>query len=383
VKYGIQTQLPNGAKTYSSSCDEAVVTRINDEYQRTTCGFPALWKTDYFDLSGRLIRRENDDYKITLYYNGKNPDRIEDSLGQKLFLKWTSAWHVADARTESPEPVMNYSYGEKGNLLVANRADGISFRYEYNDNNNLTKIIYVDNSHMDMQYDKNSAITSVTERNGSKTLYTYRYDPKSPTSHYWTTTTQISASGAQTSKEEEYFLATDAVGVEQLAGFSKTEDKRKQAILFDERRRIKLVKNKYGGFAEYFYHPTLNKIRAVVTDEGSTVFTYDKAGNLIRAFSTKDQLITLNYDTKKRISKIVELNKAESTKRTLTFKYNAADKPINIKLIGKGEIKVEYDQLGEISKVESKQGSKMAFEVTEAFQTLLLIVKSANVDLSL
>ena len=48
-----------------------------------------------------------------------------------------------------------------------------------------------------------------------------------------------------------------------------------------------------------------------------------------------------------------------------------------------GKIHVAYDNYGEIKKVESKAGHKMALQVTQAFQSLLSIVKPAGVNLSL
>ena len=49
-------------------------------------------------------------------------------------------------------------------------------------------------------------------------------------------------------------------------------------------------------------------------------------------------------------------------------------------MIGKGEIDVEYDAQGEVSKAESRQGVKIALEVSNAFQVLLKVVKVAGVD---
>jgi hypothetical protein len=77
---------------------------------------------------------------------------------------------------------------------------------------------------------------------------------------------------------------------------------------------------------------------------------------------------------------MVESNITQHTHRELTFKYNALGKPTKIKMVGKGEIDVTYDSQGEISKVASKQGSKMALAVTDAFQTLLAEVKVAGVE---
>ena len=78
-----------------------------------------------------------------------------------------------------------------------------------------------------------------------------------------------------------------------------------------------------GSFADYFYHPTLGKISAVVTELVSTVFSYSKTGDLIRAYNTHGQLIVLDYDGHKRIKHMIETNQVEHTRRELTFKYDA------------------------------------------------------------
>jgi hypothetical protein len=69
--------------------------------------------------------------------------------------------------------------------------------------------------------------------------------------------------------------------------------------------------------------------------------------------------------------------------RTLTFKYNALGKPVEIMMKKVGKINVAYDNYGEIKRVESKSGHKMALQVTQAFQNLLSIVKPAGVNLNM
>lgn len=144
----------------------------------------------------------------------------------------------------------------------------------------------------------------------------------------------------------------------------------------DSSGRVQHIDRPGGGFADYFYHPKLNKISAIVTDQVSTVFSYSKTGDLIRVYNTHGQLIVLNYDGHKHITRMRETNQLEH--RELSFKYNKMGKPVLIRMPGKGEIKVEYDAKGEISKVESKQGAKMALGVTTAFQMLLQVVKVAG-----
>lgn len=376
AKYGIQSQLPDGGAAQSSAC--AAVTRIHDEYRRTTCG----QRVDYFDLEGRLIRKEEGGYKITLHYAGKYPDRIEDSLGQRLFLMWTAAGHVAEARADKDGKTLRYFYDEKDNLLLADELGGNYYKYEYDSEHNLTRIGYIDNTHMDMQYGEKSFITSVTEPDGSKNTYAYRYDPKNPASHYWATTTRISATGEQSGREEEFSLATNAAGIERIAGLTSTEGDRKQDIALDELGRIKRIQKTDGRFTEYTYHPTFNKVSAVLTEDGNAEFQYSKAGDLILAKNSRGQSIKLDYDSKKHVVRMIETDKSRRSRRELTFKYNNLfDKPSQIKLVGKGEINVEYGELGEILKVESKQGAKMAMEVSQAFQALLSVVKVIGVDL--
>jgi predicted RecB family endonuclease len=58
-------------------------------------------------------------------------------------------------------------------------------------------------------------------------------------------------------------------------------------------------------------------------------------------------------------------------------------KPVEIEMEKVGVINVAYDNYGEIKKVESKAGAKMALQVTQAFQSLLSIVKPAGVNLNM
>lgn len=370
MQYGIQTQLSMGDMAKSSACATAAVIRMNGEYRRTTCE----QSIDHFDLEGRLIRQEKNGYKLTVHYEGKYPDRIEDSLGQKLFLKWTTAGHIAEAKSDKATPVATYSYDDNGNLRHSSERD--EYRYEYDGDHNLTRIGYTERNSREMQYDEKDRITFMSGSDGSKNAYTYRHDPDNSTLHYWVTTTRTSAEGEQSIREDEYLLIIDAAGIEQPARTTRTEGKRKQDIVFDEQGRIQRIDKFDGGFSEYLYHSALNKISMVFTEEGSTVFKYNKAGDLIRTYNSQGQAIKLGYDSHKNIIRMVETNKTERMRcRELTFEYNAMGKPTKIKMTGKGIISVEYDKQGEIAKVESKQGATMALEVASVFQALLSIVK--------
>ena len=378
VQYGIQTRLSLNAIAQSGDCVSATVKRTRTGYRRNTCG----QGIEYFDLEGRLVRKIERDYKFYIHYAGKYPDRIEDSVGRKLFLKWTASGNILEARADKHSSVASYEYDDHGNLQHSIAEDGMERRYGYDDNHRMTLISYTDSNNMEMQYDEKGRVIAMTESDGSKNTYTYLPDPENPLLHYWVKTTVTRAEGDQSSREDEYWLTVDASGVIQPARMIRTEGQRKKETIFDKRGRIQHIDKFDGRFTENIYHPNLNKITKIYSEAGSTVFKYNDSGDLVGAYNSQGQIIKLDYNKQKRISRMVETNiTTPASRRELTLEYNAQGLPTRIKMVGKGAIKVAYDKDGEISKVESKQGAVMALEVSMAFKTLLNIVKAGSVEL--
>jgi YD repeat-containing protein len=143
----------------------------------------------------------------------------------------------------------------------------------------------------------------------------------------------------------------------------------------DAKGRIVRKPNGSGGFLDYVYHPESDKLILVLNDSFRTEFHYNEQGELARAENSDGLVIEFDYDEKEKISRIVEVNRADGTRRVLEFEYNMAGKPTEITLVGTGKITVDYDDKGEISKVDSKQGAKMALLVTQTFQNLLSVVQ--------
>jgi YD repeat-containing protein len=375
-QYGIQTELTVGSKLQSTECGKAIVTRTIDGYQRINCSKGV----DYFDLAGRLVRQEDGGYKITIHYKGDRPDTVTDSLGQKLDIKWTATGQIVEARANKDDTVVSYRHDDKDNLVFFGYADGRSIDFEYDATHKIIRTRNVDNAKTEMQYDEVGRIASVLDDNGSRITYTYRNDPEYPSLHHWTTATTIGADGKQTIRVAEYFSTLDLAGVERLSRVIKTDGTGKEEIILDEKEHFKHISKPDGSFSDFAFHPTLGKLTVVTTNEGRTDFSYDKQGNLIQASSEKGHVVILGYDRSNNIIRMVEKDKAKHKRSELNFTYNAQKKPIKISMIGKGTINVEYDNLGEITKVDSKQGAKMALEVSRAFQGLLSLVKvtSAN-----
>ncbi|MEK6577923.1 MAG: cell wall-associated protein wapA, partial [Bdellovibrionota bacterium] len=106
-------------------------------------------------------------------------------------------------------------------------------------------------------------------------------------------------------------------------------------------------------------------------------FKYDPKGNLIFAKNSEGRGVQLIYDTNGRIKSLVDQNR-----RQINFKYNENSKPIEITDPALGTITVSYTNSGEIKKVDSTAGRKIALQVTSAFQNLLDIIRPAGLSIS-
>jgi YD repeat-containing protein len=135
------------------------------------------------------------------------------------------------------------------------------------------------------------------------------------------------------------------------------------------------------------YDPIFGKIASIESShkgDSSIVFshqfTYDANGNLLTAKNHKNELVKLLYNDDEKIVQIESIGDDEEISE-LNFEYDGNGKPIKIAMKGVGVINVSYDSEGEIEKLESEAGHKMALEVTMSFQNLLKLVKPAELSI--
>jgi YD repeat-containing protein len=107
-------------------------------------------------------------------------------------------------------------------------------------------------------------------------------------------------------------------------------------------------------------------------------YAYDAHAHLLRAEGGQDAA-RLTYDERGRITTIVATS--DGTERKVALTYAKGDRPIRIEVQGVGAVVVEYDEHGEVSKVDASEGRKASLEVTLAFQTLLDLVRPASVKM--
>ena len=282
---------------------------------------------------------------------------------------------------------------------------GNSYKYSYDSNHNLIKIEYNDKTSLEIGYEpKTQFVSQIKNRKGDVTKYSYGSDPKNADHHYWTNVEKKNLLGKVVKDKYEYEIRTrpdgstythkiatmiNGLNTETLytecCGLPKKITRGKKVTDFEYNDKGLLLKktSTTGEFVQLEYNNKFDKISKVTDKKGTTDFSYDSKGNLTKAVNSHGKAVLLLYDRKGQISKMVDNDLKTKKKRTLAFKYNTLGKPVEINMDSVGKINIAYDNYGEIKKVDSKAGHKMAVQVTQAFQNLLAIVKPAGVSLSL
>lgn len=400
AKFDVKAKLASGTVLYSN-------TRGLQELKKEKVGYVRSYTTgkkQYFNEKGQLINIvDKNGYKLKLTYKNNHLDYIKDSQAKQLFFSWypdgkvKAIWSAGDKKT-------NYTYSEN-NLATSTDVGGNKYIYSFDSNHNLTSVKYKDNSKMTIAYEKKTQFAKkVTSRYGADTFYKYDSNPKNPDHHYWTVVGRKNSKGKLVNNRYEYETKVRPDGSEYTYRILTKINDLKTETIYSEccSLPLKITRGKSvtnfeynkdglltkksstkGEFVQLEYNKKHKKISRVVNDQGWTNFEYDKKGNLNKAVSSKGKSVLLIYDRKGRITKMIDYNKKSKKKRSLAFKYNALGKPVEIAMSKVGTINVAYDNYGEIKKVESKSGNKMALQVTQAFQSLLTIVKPAGVNLNL
>lgn len=400
-KYNVETKLADGTLLYSNDRGIQTMEKTKEGYKRVNSD----GKTDFFDNEGKLTKiSDKNGYSVLFEYKGNQLFAIKDTQAKQILLEWYPDGKIKGA-SYAGDKKANYAYDTKGNLSQSNDVAGNTYKYDYDGNHNLTGITYIDSTKMQVKYDKNSFATEVIERSGESTKYKYENNPKNPDFHYWTTVTKKPVEGAETASRYEYEIktkpdgqqytyriATDVEGIKTETIYSEccslplkiTRGKDVTTFEYNAKGLLTKKTSTRGEYVELAYDDKINKITKVVNNDGWTTFQYDKIGNLAKAVNSSGKSVLLIYDRAGKITKMIDQEKDDAkTRRTLSFKYNSLGKPVEIEMENVGIINVAYDNYGEIKKVESKAGAKMALQVTQAFQSLLSIVKPAGVNLNM
>ncbi len=399
-KFKVVADIKTGDVLYSSLRGSQKLMKTSRGYKR----FYESGKFEEFDLEGYLkLVQQKDGHKVFLNYKDNRLTSIKDTKSKQLFFEWYESGRVKSISTGS-KTKSSYEY-DSDNLISSTDMAGNTYKFEYDSYHNMKKVKYADGKEMTIAYEPQTQfVTNIVDKAGLETKYEYGKNSKNPELHYWTIVKKKTKSGKEFSSKYEYEMKkrpdgsqytyrilTDISGFvtettySECCGLPLKIVKGEDVTTFEYNKRGLLTKRKSsdGDFVELDYHPTLNKVTKVVNPNGWTKFNYDKKGNLYKAMNNVGKAVLLKYDRNGRITDMVDYDKKKDVRRTLAFKYNALGKPTEIDLKKVGKIKVDYDGFGEIKNVSSNSGKQMAVQVTQAFQSLLEIVRPAGVNLSL
>lgn len=392
-----RAELRLGTVLHASVRGQQTVQRIPEGYVRTF----QSGRRHRFNLDGRLIRvtdKYGEFFELS-YDNAGHPAEISDFFGNHIRFTCNADGlftKLVDGNGNSAE----YEYSGQ-DLTRSKDVAGNVFEYKYDSNHNMTSILYTDGTTFTVDYDAVQFVETITYRNGDILKYDYLSDPENPAYHYWTDVETVGINGRTSTNHYEWWIAVRADGsnwtrrmLTKLPGLvTDTVYHERFAVPTEITRggdRTTFEYNSLGlltrketadGIIELTYDPRHSKISEIVNRDTdgelvkATSFKYSETGDLLHAEDNSGLSVDLIYNSKGHIRKM------QSSDQILLFTYNDVGKPTRIEMEGIGRINVQYDDFGEITKVESEQGSKMALRVTQAFQRLLKLVKPAGVNL--
>lgn len=292
-------------------------------------------RTYNYDRAGRLINKINKDHSKIAYDYDEN-----DNLIKKYYL---------DLHNHETDDSIIYSYNAENKRLGMNDKSGLSrtlydnngnmvvstsnndkdiVRYEYDENNRLTKLKYPNNIVVTYTYDENGNIKTVTDKDGLKTTYTYddndnevirttglietnkRYDADNRLiriknehrltgelideySYRYDSNNNI----IEEIKREPYRKKVSLLDIEVVLETNQNIRVIKQNFTYDDENKLTDARVERLGMKDlseanvttyhYEYDPNGNRTQVEIKDDGltleSTVYTYDRLNKLVRS----------------------------------------------------------------------------------------------------
>lgn len=366
-----------------------------------------------FNASGKLIAAfdKNGNF-LKFSYTGDLLKEATDNSGKKLTFSFYPTKRVKEITAPNNVKV-EYKYKGEDLQSVKNMWKN-TYSYDYDENHNLTKVVFPDNTFKALAYNqKNDWVTSFTDRANEgvtcKESYEYNSDKANPKDHFWSTAVKKCGNEIKNEARFEFWLKTRADGRKVLSRVLNRSMTETLDVSYHPEygRPTSVKKNALTTSFDYFpsglvkekttattrmvfeYKNTFNKVSKVNTEffdlkgkvakKRETTFGYDNRGNLADAKNTDGQSVKLTYDQRGRIASITD-----QAKKEVQIKYEErTGRPAQITRPKVGSIAITYKANGEINKVESNDGAAVATQVASTFNNLLDIVAPATSEMNL
>ncbi|MEN9724192.1 MAG: hypothetical protein RJB38_2178, partial [Pseudomonadota bacterium] len=398
--------LPVGSQLVSNKFAYQVITRLKDGYQRNF----DTGKIERFDEQGRLTRvsDKNGNFIELTYSKEGRIEKLVDNMNRKMFFTFNNRGLLEKVQGEDGSEA-SYRYNAQGELVESKDSEKNVYQYKYSTDgyHNLTEVLYGDKTALQVSYygvEKYQGVKSLKERDGTLNEYDYVLDPKDR--GHLTVSVQVKDAEAKPISKQKYDyyfkykpdgeewtykLVSDSDGEVTETVYNECcglplQIKRggeETSFAYDTKGRV-VRKSTPSEVTDLSYDAKAGKVSKVIRNSkidkkfsSWSEFQYDERGNLVFAKNSESRGVKLFYDGTGRIKTLVDQDR-----RRLDFKYDQNSRPVEITDPKLGTIKVSYKNSGEIDKVDSAAGQKVAVQVTTAFQNLLEIIRPAGVNLS-
>jgi len=408
----LKGKIAPGTAFYANGRDLENILLKNSEYIRTMPD----GTYQKFNLDGRMtfLYDRNGNY-LKLDWKGDQLLSVVDNNGRKLNMKYNSSNKKVQEITGPNGLVAKYKFNGE-DLKEATNAWKTTYKHEYDDLHNMTKVDFPDKSSKVLTYNKDKDwVTAFKDRRGCNETYSYEVDKADPKNHYWSTVVKKCGAEVTNKSTYEFFHRMRKDGVakylyrvrsdvndnitdityHEVFGKPVTVTRNKETVIYnymdnglvksrrDSQKQMNFsYQNACQKVSEVETHifdpkkPDAKKPAKVIT----TKFVYeDKKCNLSTAQNTEGQSVKIQYDARGRIA-VIE----DQSKKIVKIKYEERfGKPWVVTRPGLGTITVSYKSDGQIDKVDSKEGPNVAVQVASIFNNLLDIIAPATAEASL
>lgn len=205
MRLGVAGPASPGTRWESRLCGE--IERFEGGWKREACvDEPGA---DLFDNAGVLVRSVTAKQDIQLEWDGPRLKSAVDSSGLAFHFTWTPEGQVASVKASTGEEV-RYTYSPIGELVrLEARANGGPMDFTYDRQHRLTSYAMIDTTKEVVSYNADGMVSSVVNRMGVKTTYTYGGEGDA----YWTHVRRFAYGGElQAERKFAYDVAPSPTG---------------------------------------------------------------------------------------------------------------------------------------------------------------------------